>query len=75
MDGFKKNPSLLLELFIKLSENPTVKGIGSQTLRALKRDRDLIDSKFRSNKKNIRLFLKLLKSKRLLVTQLEKMKD
>ena len=75
MDGFKKNPSLLLELFIKLSENPTVKGIGSQTLRALKRDRDLIDSKFRSNKKNILLFLKLLKSKRLLVTQLEKMKD
>ena len=75
MEGFKRNPSLLLDLFIKLSENPNVKGIGSQTLRALKRDRDLIDSDFRSKKQNILLFLKLLKSKRLLVTQLEKMKD
>ena len=75
MEGFKRNPSLLLDLFIKLSENPDVKGIGSQTLRALKRDRDLIDSDFRSKKQNILLFLKLLKSKRLLVTQLEKMKD
>ena len=75
LDGFKKNPSLLLDLFIKLSENPNVKGIGSQTLRALKRDRDLIDSNFRSKKHNILLFLKLIKSKRLLVTQLEKMKD
>ena len=75
MEGFKRNPSLLLDLFIKLSENPNVKGIGSQTLRALKRDRDLINSDFRSKKQNILLFLKLLKSKRLLVTQLEKMKD
>ena len=75
MEGFKRNPSLLLDLFIKLSENPDVKGIGSQTLRALKRDRDLINSDFRSKKQNILLFLKLLKSKRLLVTQLEKMKD
>ena len=75
LDGFKKNPSLLLDLFIKLSENPNVKGIGSHTLRALKRDRDLIDSEFRSKKQNILLFLKLIKSKRLLVTQLEKMKD
>ena len=75
MEGFKRNPSLLLDLFIKLSKNPDVKGIGSQTLRALKRDRDLINSDFRSKKQNILLFLKLLKSKRLLVTQLEKMKD
>lgn len=75
LDGFKKNPSLLLDLFIKLSENPNVIGIGAQTLRTLKRDRNLIDATFRSQKKNIKLFLKLLKSKRLLVTQLENMKD
>ena len=75
LDGFKKNTSLLLDLFIKLSENPRVDGIGSQTLRTLKQDRNLIDSNFRSQKKNIKLFLKLLNSKRLLVTQLENMKD
>ena len=75
VNGFKKDSSLLLELFIKLSENPTLEGIGSATLRALKRDRDLIDTEFRSNRTNINLFLKLLQSERLLVTQLENMKN
>ena len=75
LNGFKKNPSLLLDLFIKLSENTSLDGIGFETLRSLKKDRHLIDSEFRSNKKNIDLFLKLLKSKRLLVTQLENMKE
>ncbi len=75
LNGFKKDSSLLLELFIKLSENPTLEGIGSATLRALKRDRDLIDTEFRSNRTNISLFLRLLQSERLLVTQLENMKN
>ena len=75
LNGFKKDSSLLLELFIKLSENPTLEGIGSATLRALKRDRDLIDTEFRSNRTNINLFLRLLQSERLLVTQLENMKN
>tara|TARA_B100000959_G_scaffold40103_5_gene39454 strand:- start:5383 stop:7989 length:2607 start_codon:yes stop_codon:yes gene_type:complete len=73
--GFKIKPSLLLELFIKLSENPHLRGISSETLRLLKRDRNLIDSDFRSKNKNINLFLQLLKSKRLIVTQLESMKE
>ena len=75
LNGFKKDSSLLLEIFIKLSENSTLEGIGSATLRALKRDRELIDTEFRSNKTNINLFLKLLQSERLVVTQLENMKD
>ena len=73
--GFKKNSSLLLDLFLKLSENPKLTGIESQTLRYLKEDRDLIDYEFRRKKKNIDLFLSLLRSKRLMVTQLEHMKE
>jgi [protein-PII] uridylyltransferase len=75
LDGFKKNPSLLLVLFLKLSENPNLIGIESQTLRSLKEDRDLINSDFRKKKNNINLFLNLLRSKRLMVTQLEHMKE
>ena len=75
LNGFKKNPSLLLELFLRLTENPKIKGISSNTLRMLKRDRGLIDASFRSKTKNINLFLKLLKSNRLIVTQLENMKN
>ncbi len=74
-NGFKKNPSLLLGLFLKLTENPKIKGISSDTLRMLKRDRNLIDASFRAKTKNINLFLKLLKSNRLIVTQLENMKN
>ncbi len=74
-NGFRQNPSLLLELFIRLTENPHLKGISSQTLRFLKRDRELIDSSFRSKDKNINLFLQLLQSNRLIVTQLENMKN
>jgi len=74
-DGFKKNPSLLLDLFVKLTEHPYLSGIESRTLRFLKEDRDLINSEFRKKKKNINLFLKLIRSKRLMVTQLENMKE
>ena len=74
-DGFKKNPSLLLDLFVQLAEHPKLHGIESRTLRILKEDRDLINSEFRKKKKNINLFLKLIRSERLMVTQLEKMKE
>ncbi len=73
-NGFRRNPSLMLDLFLKLTENLHIKGISSETLRLLKRDRILIDKNFRSNTQNINLFLKLLKSNRLVVTQLENMK-
>ena len=46
LNGFKKNPSLLLDLFIKLSENTSLDGIGFETLRSLKKDRHLINSEF-----------------------------
>ena len=74
-NGFRKNPSLLLDLFVKLTEHPHLKGIESRTLRFLKEDRDLINSEFRKKKKNIKLFLSLIRSKRLMVTQLENMKE
>ena len=70
-----KKPSLILEIFVKLCENPGFKGIRSDTLRILKENRQLIDSNFRKKKKNIDLFMKLLRSERLMVTQLEQMKQ
>ncbi|SUZ57604.1 uncharacterized protein METZ01_LOCUS10458 [marine metagenome] len=75
LNAFKKNPSLMLEVFVKLCENPKITGIHSDTLMKLKESRDLIDSSFRKKKKNNDLFMKLLRSKRLMVTQLEQMKQ
>ena len=75
LNAFKKNPSLMLEIFVRLCENPKITGIHSDTLMKLKKNRDLIDSSFRKKKKNNDLFMKLLRSKRLMVTQLEQMKQ
>ena len=75
LNAFKRNPSLMLEVFVKLCENPKITGIHSDTLMKLKENRDLIDSSFRKKKKNNDLFMKLLRSKRLMVTQLEQMKQ
>jgi len=73
--SFKKNPSLILDIFVKLCENPSLKGIESETLRQLKEDSSLIDPFFRKKKKNIDLFMKVIRSDRLMVTQLERMKQ
>ena len=75
LNAFKKNPSLMLEVFVKLCENPKISGIHSDTLMKLKESRNLINSSFRKKKKNNDLFMKLLRSKRLMVTQLEQMKQ
>ena len=65
----------MLEIFLKLCQNPNLKGISSETLRLLKEHRNLIDINFRKKKKNIDLFMQLIRSKRLMVTQLERMKQ
>ena len=75
LNAFKKNPSLMLEVFVKLCENPEISGIHSETLMKLKESRNLINSSFRKKKKNNDLFMKLLRSERLMVTQLEQMKQ
>ncbi len=73
--SFKRNPSLMLAIFVMLCQNPLLKGISSETLRKLKKHRNLINVDFRKKKKNIDLFMELIKSKRLMVTQLERMKQ
>lgn len=75
LDAFKKNPSLILEIFVKLCENPDIAGINSSTLKKIKENRNLINSSFRNKKKNIDLFMQIIRSERLMVTQLEQMKQ
>ena len=73
--SFEKSPSLMLEIFVKLCENPQITGIHSQTLKKLKENRHRINLSFRKKKRNIDLFMKLIRSPRLMVTQLEQMKQ
>ena len=73
--SFEKSPSLMLEIFVKLCENPQITGIHSHTLKKLKENRHRINFSFRKKKRNIDLFMKLIRSPRLMVTQLEQMKQ
>tara|TARA_B100000579_G_scaffold74500_1_gene57367 strand:- start:11960 stop:14476 length:2517 start_codon:yes stop_codon:yes gene_type:complete len=60
--SFKRNPSLMVKLFIEMSLNENIKGIESRTLRKLKDYRSLINYNFRKKRKNDDLFLELLSS-------------
>ncbi len=60
--SFKRNPSLMIKLFIEMSLNENIKSIENRTLRKLKANRSLINYSFRRKRKNDDLFLELLSS-------------
>ncbi|WP_053980288.1 [protein-PII] uridylyltransferase [Marinagarivorans algicola] len=71
---FKEYPPALLEIFVLLGNNPSIKGVRTNTIRLLNESRFLIDEEFRQNPINKQLFLQLFKVERGLVTQLKRMK-
>jgi [protein-PII] uridylyltransferase len=71
---FEENPSALLEVFVLAAHNKNIIGIRASTIRLIRENRTLIDSNFRQNPLNKKLFLSLLKSPYKLVSQLKRMK-
>jgi len=70
---FEENPSALLEMFVLMAQNPSIKGVRASTIRWIRESRHLIDETYRNNPKNIQLFLKLLQQKGNVVEQLRRM--
>ena len=70
---FRRTPSALLEVFVLLANNPQIQGIRASTIRLLREHRKLINAKFRSDIRNISMFMELLHSPHQLVTQLRRM--
>jgi [protein-PII] uridylyltransferase len=60
--AFKDDPSALLELFLVLQQNPSLRGVSAYTIGLIKRHLHLIDDEFRQNPRNHRLFLSILRS-------------
>ena len=58
---FSDTPSAILEIFVLLAQHPDIKGVRSQTIRILRDNRHLIDDAFRSDPRNINLFLELFR--------------
>jgi len=70
---FKEHPSALLEIFVLLGEDATIKGVRSKTIRQIREHRYRIDSAFREDELNRKLFMRLLRCKGRLSTQLQRM--
>ncbi len=71
---FEQNPSALLEIFLRMGQDPSIKGVHSETIRLIRECRGLVNEDFRQDPKNHALFLALFKVEKGLVTQLKRMK-
>ena len=74
-DVFVRQPSALLELFVLLQQNPQIRGVRANTIRAVVRNLWLIDEEFRQNPRNHRLFLEILRAPRGVTHELRRMND
>ena len=58
---FKRYPFALLELFLVMAQNPSLKGVRAETIRMVRAHCHLIDENFRNDIRNRTLFIELLK--------------
>jgi [protein-PII] uridylyltransferase len=72
---FPRHPGALLELFVLLQQNPQIRGVRANTIRAVVRNLWLIDEEFRQNPRNHRLFLDIMRAPRGVTHELRRMND
>ena len=58
---FQRYPFALLEVFLLLEQHPELKGVRANTIRLIRRDRELIDAAFRADIRNRSLFMEILR--------------
>ena len=71
--AFVRQPDLLLRLFLVLADHPEIRGVRASTIRLVRDHLYLIDEDFRSQPQNLHWFMQLLKKKRRMYSQLERM--
>ncbi|MGR9115030.1 MAG: [protein-PII] uridylyltransferase [Gammaproteobacteria bacterium] len=70
---FRRNPLALLEIFLILQQNPSLKGIRAQTIRLIRKNLHLIDDDFRKNKNANHLFIEILRQPQGITHELRRM--
>lgn len=70
---FEQYPLALLEIFLVLQQNSSLKGIRATTIRLIRKNLHLIDDAFRSNKSANRLFIEIFRQPRGLTHELRRM--
>lgn len=61
---FSHRPVIMLELFLMMTRDSSIKGVRASTIRHIRQHLHLIDSKLRSNRKAQQLFLEILRQPR-----------
>jgi [protein-PII] uridylyltransferase len=74
-DTFEKTPSAMLEIFVLMTERPSLKGMSSRTTRALWHERFKIDAAFRADPVNRALFLRVMQAPVGIIHALRRMND
>ncbi|WP_340121313.1 [protein-PII] uridylyltransferase [Methylobacter svalbardensis] len=72
-DLFERHPLALLELFLVLEQNSSIKGVRATTIRLIRKSLHLIDDSFRHNKAANRLFIEAFRQPRGITDQLRRM--
>lgn len=70
---FARHPWALMEIFVLLGEDPSIKGIRAATIRQMQVHRHLIDDDFRNDRRTKALFLRLFSCPGKLSLQLQRM--
>jgi [protein-PII] uridylyltransferase len=74
-DTFEKTPSAMLEIFLLMTERPSIKGMTARATRALWHERFQIDAAFRAEPANRSLFLQIMQAPRGIIHALRRMND
>ncbi len=70
---FKHYPFALMEIFVLLAQNRQIAGVRASTIRLIREHWHLIDTDFRSDIRNISLFMELLRQQDGVSTELKRM--
>ncbi|KZZ45822.1 bifunctional uridylyltransferase/uridylyl-removing protein [Thalassolituus sp. HI0120] len=72
-DLFQREPEWLLKAFLLMAQRPEAKGMHTNTIRALRENRHLINDEFRSNPVHNQLFMQLIRNRHCVVRELSRM--
>ncbi len=73
-DGvFVRTPPALLEIFLLMQKNPTIKGVRASTIRLIRSHLHLIDDKFRKDIRARSLFMEIIREPRRIGHELQRM--
>jgi [protein-PII] uridylyltransferase len=70
---FSDEPSALLEIFLLCATNEEILGVAAPTIRLIRDNRHLIDSDFRNDPRNQRLFMQIIRAPNKMTRQLRRM--